>query len=351
MSDSAIPHGPAECGLNQIRVDGFQLRSGRGSRTNNSTENRSKAGRWPSSSPQSMGAAGPQAATLKVGGGLGAEPPNGGLGAQPPALLDSYKHYRNSDQDPTPRRRGWYCGKWSMLGTSKTGEHRFTRHLCKSYRCSYCGPKKLRRLRWRLAELATRHSLHRMLTLTVDPSKLPRDADPITFIRSKVWRDMRVYIARHVPGKLAYIAILQRHESGVGHLHILVSRFLPQKQISRFSVALGGGQVVDVRSIEVRSVAAYLSKYLTKQQDLPPGVRHVTTSRGLTIWPEAHPKGIGEPPPVVWQLSRVPLNIFRARAVDARDEVYTEVDGAIELSSFVASGLSHYAGSPGASVC
>lgn len=162
---------------------------------------------------------------------------------------------------------------------------------------------------------------------------------------------MRVYIARHVPGKLAYIAILQRHKSGVGHLHLLVSRFLPQRQISRFSAALGGGRVIDIRSVEVRSVAAYLSKYLTKEEDLPPGVRHVTTSRGLTIWPEAHRKDSGSPPEFIWQLSKVPINVFHARAIDARDEVYTEVDGAIELSFFVASGLSHYAESPGASVC
>src|SRR5258706_7630035 len=99
----------------------------------------------------------------------------GGLGAKPPALLDSYKHYRNSPQAQQARPRPPFCGKATMWGTSEKGDHKFARHLCKSYRCPICGPKKRRRLRARLADLAQRHGLDKMLTLTIDPATLPAD--------------------------------------------------------------------------------------------------------------------------------------------------------------------------------
>ncbi len=337
----------------QDRVDGCQLRSGRGSRTHTSSENRSNAGRWPSNestgiSSQNPGAEGPHTATLKVGRGPGTESPSsndaakprpsgGGLGAEPPVSLDSYTHNRNSPESPQPTKLGRHCGRRTMLGTAASGERRFIRHRCKSYRCALCGPKKRRRLRARLSELAKHHGLDKMLTLTVDPARLPADADPITYIRSKVWRDMRVYLDRHF-GRTVYIAILERHQSGVGHLHVLVSRFLPQQMISRFSGALGGGRVVHIQYVGVRNVAAYLSKYLAKEQELPPRVRHVTTSRGLPIWPEAHRKSTGAE--FVWQLSRLPIEIFFAHALNARNETYEiEPDGTRVLSFFVAEGL------------
>jgi hypothetical protein len=178
----------------------------------------------------------------------------------------------------------------------------------------------------------------------IRPSTLPVDANRVTYIRSKVWRDMRTYLKRFLGTRPLYIAILELHESRIGHLHVLVSRYLPHAVIKRFSMALGGGKVVDIRHVGVRNVSAYLSGYLSKETDLPPGVRHVTTARGLTIWPEAHRNDEGGlPPEFLWQRSKVPIEVFRSRAVDARDEIYTEVDGARELSFFVASGLSAYA--------
>jgi len=194
-----------------------------------------------------------------------------------------------------------------------------------------------------LSDLAQRHAPDKILTLTIDPSTLPIDADPITYIRSKVWRDMRTYLKRFLRMRPLYIAILELHESGIGHLHVLVSKYLPHAVVKGFSLALGGGKVVDIRHVGVRNVSAYLSGYLSKETDLPAGVRHVTTARGLTIWPEAHRKDEGGPPPEFsWQRSKVPIESFYSHAVDVRDEIFTEVDGAVELSFFVASGLSRF---------
>lgn len=224
-----------------------------------------------------------------------------------------------------------------MHGRSENGESQFLRHRWKAYSCSRCGSSKRRKLRKRLTELAIQEKLANMLTLTVNPAKLPPGEDPVAFVRSKVWRDMRTYLKRFTKQRIVYIAVLELHQSGIGHLHILVSKYLPHQVVRRFSIALGGGEIVDIRHVGVRNVAAYLSKYLSKESDLPPGVRHVTTSRGLTIWPEAHRDKSAEPK---WQLLRVPIELYFANAINPRNENYhTEQDGARMLMFFVANGL------------
>jgi hypothetical protein len=70
-------YGSAECSPKQVREDGCQLRSGRGGRAYTSSKSQPKADRRPSNfthAESSWGAA-PTIATLKVGGGSGAEPP------------------------------------------------------------------------------------------------------------------------------------------------------------------------------------------------------------------------------------------------------------------------------------
>ena len=72
--------GPAECSPNQGRVDGCQLRSGRGSMTYTSGKSRSRTERWPTSPERRcVWGEAPHIATLKVGGGLGAAPPCSGI--------------------------------------------------------------------------------------------------------------------------------------------------------------------------------------------------------------------------------------------------------------------------------
>jgi hypothetical protein len=275
-----------------------------------------------------------------------------GLGPQAPVSLDSYSHYRNSSPSRRPATRGRHCGKWTMHGTSPSGDHKFLRHMCKGYRCAACGPKKRRKLRARLVTLATQAKLDKMLTLTVDPARIPVGEDPITFVRNKVWRDMRTYLKRFLAQRIVYIAILETHQSGIGHLHVLVSRYLPHAVVKRFSIALGGGEIVDIRHVGVRNVGAYLSKYLSKESDLPSGVRHVTTSRGLTIWPEAHREKNVAIPETSWQLLRLPIELYYANSSSPKNESYnTEQDGARTLQFFVANGLGSDVCSPVDSVC
>jgi len=255
-----------------------------------------------------------------------------GTGAKPPSLLDSYTHYRNSDP---PRPKKPYCGTWTMVGD---GSHsvKHLRHRCKGYRCGRCGPRKRRQLSRRLGQLATEHKLFRMLTLTLDPAKMPPGTDSIKYIRGVVWRKMRVYLARRLRRTVAYEAILELQGNGRAHLHVLIDAFIPWEWVRAAWGALGGGHV-RIEKIDVRNVSAYLSKYLTKdpERELPSGVRHVTTSRGLVIWPEAHKSDPGSVE-TRWTLSRLPIDLHYERAHARKDEHYeTEPDGCRTLVWFV----------------
>ena len=261
----------------------------------------------------------------------------GALGAEPPSLLDPYKHYRYTPaSDPqarpaTPKK--WHCGQWTMVGTG-THAVAHSRLHCKSYGCGRCGPRKRRRLGHRLAELAREHKLYRMATLTLDPKLIPAGEDSITYVRGVVWRKMRVYLARRLRRRVAYIAVLELHKSGIAHLHVLLDAFIPWQWLKTSWSALGGGRICRLQYVGVRNVAAYLSKYLSEEQKLPAGVRRVTTSRGLMLWPEAHRKV--RPDDVNWTLVRAPINCFRQRAANPREERFeTEADGAIVLVWFV----------------
>jgi hypothetical protein len=82
-------YGPVECSPKQCRVDGCQLRSGRGSRANTSGKSRPKTEHWPSSliistTRAKRGGVARTIATLKVGGGSGAGPPSLSTAQHPP---------------------------------------------------------------------------------------------------------------------------------------------------------------------------------------------------------------------------------------------------------------------------
>lgn len=51
-------------------------------------------------------------------------------------------------------------------------------------------------------------------------------------------------------GSFSYIWVREEQDSGLPHLHILVSRYLPQDWLSRRWEELGGGEIVDIRQIE-----------------------------------------------------------------------------------------------------
>ncbi len=120
------------------------------------------------------------------------------------------------------------------------------------------------------------------MTLTLDPSRI--EGDPARYLRS-VFNKYRVYLLRKYGHSIKYIAILEFHKSGIPHLHVLVDRYIAQAWISDSWSALGGGNIVDIRYVDVHRIAHYLAKYLTKELLLsaPERSRRVTTCRSIHL--------------------------------------------------------------------
>ena len=180
------------------------------------------------------------------------------------------------------------CGRFTVLGPiggslTKCGHKRL---LCDCLRCPRCRPRRLRAIRARIAEEATKHDLTRFATLTLDPKKLLPGARSDRYLRN-CWRKMRVLLERRHGGTVHFIAVLEFQESGMAHLHVLFGMYIPQDWLSTAWQSVGGGEIVHITYVEIRKVAAYLTTYLTSSKIahtlglLPRRARIFSTSRGI----------------------------------------------------------------------
>ncbi len=192
--------------------------------------------------------------------------------------LDNYKHNRN----------GGGCGDGCLTGPAFVGTtlaQGYARYRCKSWFCPYCGTKKAYQLRRAIQEWIQHLNLKRLMTLTLDPARIPPGEDPIKYIRS-TFNKFRVSLKRKYGEPISYISILELHKSGNPHVHILVDRHIPQAWISKSWQAVGGGRIVDIRMVDLHKAPHYLTKYLSKQAILsvPRGIRRYTTSRNIKLF-------------------------------------------------------------------
>ncbi len=183
------------------------------------------------------------------------------------------------------------CGTFSVVGPLKGKPGKFGNKalFCGSYRCDRCRNPKLKRVRARIGEIATKHKLQRMATLTLDPKRVPRGQRTDRYIR-ECWREMRNSLAREYGESLDFVGVLEFHKNKVAHLHVLVGRYIPQAWLSRAWESVGGGRVVDIRYVDVHRVSAYLAVYLAGEKVmrtlelLPKRARIFTTSRSIVLW-------------------------------------------------------------------
>jgi hypothetical protein len=131
--------------------------------------------------------------------------------------------------------------------------------------------------------MAEAKGLNRFLTLTLDP-KLIGSEDPVVYI-NKTFAKWRTYVKRRFRVSITYIRVLEFQKNGNPHFHILVDRFIPQAWVKQSWKAVGGGEFVDIRFVDLHRISHYLSKYLTKELLLsaPKRSRRVTVSRGLGL--------------------------------------------------------------------
>jgi hypothetical protein len=214
------------------------------------------------------------------------------------------------------------CGIWTVVGVGDGSLHKFHRLNCKCWSCKHCGPKKAKRYRYLIAELAEKEQLTRFVTLTLDPKKITGNS--VRHLRC-VFNKFRLYLGRRYGGPIKYIAVLEFQQNGIAHLHVLVDRFIPQAWIAETWSALGGGNIVDIRYVDVHRVARYVSKYLTKELLLsaPKRSRRVTTSRSLHLLPKKDSDGS-------WELFKVSIFHFFSRLSELARDIKVDEDGALE---------------------
>jgi len=195
-----------------------------------------------------------------------------------------------------------HCSRWTVWGKLLTDpKHtRFCNVGCKCWGCSACGPRKAKRYRIRIAQVAEQYRMSTLLTLTLDRKKL-RGKDSTRYI-NEVFADFRVYLRRRFGCAPQYIRILEYQKNGNAHLHILLNRFVPQAWVSQAWERLGGGRIVDIRRVDIHRVSHYLSKYLTKEMLLhaPKRARRVTCSKDLRLFEK-------QPRTHEWQIIRIPI--------------------------------------------
>ena len=104
----------------------------------------------------------------------------------------------------------------------------------------------------------------------------------------------RVSLRRQFGGKsISYIAVVELQKSGMAHLHVLVGVFISQRWISEAWQGVGGGRIVDIRSVDVHRVDRYISKYLTKDffLSVPAKKKRISTSRDIRLFDKRRHEG------------------------------------------------------------
>jgi len=281
--------------------------------TNNFSDSQSKAGGLPANTSSQP----------KTGRGLGQSPSGGG--AAVPSSLDPVRSNRNR---PTERKP--YCGRFTLAGQHRTTQQiQFQRLNCKSWGCSHCGPRRAKRYRHAIRATAERLKLQRFVTLTLDTARI--EGDPVIYLRT-TFNKLRTYLRRKCGTAPQYVAVLEFHENGKPHLHILIDRYIEQAWLSSAWDAVGGGRIVDIRFVDIHRVSRYLAKYLTVDLLLsaPRGVRRVTCSRGIVLLERSHDNRS-------WRLLRTTITHLYSRLFHLVVSLQYDEDGI--LTAFVVSNL------------
>ena len=158
-------------------------------------------------------------------------------------------------------------------------------YRCNSWDCYCCGYRMRQNLVEEIKRVTSeRPGLSRMLTLTLDPVKAPNDHDEQHRYITERWNALRTRLKREI-GDFSYIWVREEQESGLPHLHALVSRYLPWGVVDAAWKELGGGHV-DLQKVErVEKAAHYIGEYLTKDalSGLPSGIQRYNSSADIDL--------------------------------------------------------------------
>ena len=236
-------------------------------------------------------------------------------------MEQAYKSMSSSLDSKRTNRNRW-CGLWSLEGDLQDRKH-YSRLRCKGWKCSRCGPRKLKQIRRGIREEATQRNLSRFLTLTLNP-RCCAPEDSISKVR-RCWNMFRTYLARRHQTSISFIAVVELQRTGYAHLHVLLDRYIEQPWIKEAWQAVGGGKIVDIRHVDVHRIGAYMAKYLTKEillADFKPRQRRYSTSRDITL--------ISKTPSGKWVIRKVPIEFLFTLRRGKLIEAFLDQQGALQ---------------------
>jgi hypothetical protein len=186
------------------------------------------------------------------------------------------------------------CGKGTLSRPHPTKPfvYQYLMAKCHKLRCPDCGPKKASRYKQAAIAAARKHGLIRLVTLTLDPGLIPADENSLQYIQ-QVWSRFRTFLRDKRGLKLDYIRVVELHESGVAHFHLVIRQTIAQDNLRKWWQECGGGHQCTIGMPNRRDPAAYATKYISKRymETLPPGTRVIATSQGIKLFAERVPTG------------------------------------------------------------
>jgi hypothetical protein len=188
--------------------------------------------------------------------------------------------------DLTEEDRGRYDCRYVYQNMELEAEDGETAHFrCGSWDCYCCAHRMRMNFIEELERLVDeRPELRRFLTLTLDPERAPDDQGEKHRYLTERFNALRTELNDRYDN-LSYLWVREEGEGGNPHLHLIVDRYMPQDELSALSRRVGLGEVVDIRRVNARNMAKYLTKYLTKgsMADLPKGARRYGSSQDIDL--------------------------------------------------------------------
>lgn len=130
---------------------------------------------------------------------------------------------------------------------------------CKSWDCPECRRKKGLYIQEVISKEFCGEDVH-MLTLTYF-----QNVDKMIVWQNvgKTWNRLLTYIRKKI-GNIKFVRIVEPHQSGYPHLHIIISKYISLRVIGQHLTQQGFGWNAQIIKISCKSAAVYCSKYLTK---------------------------------------------------------------------------------------
>lgn len=218
------------------------------------------------------------------------KPPHKAIKASGQALADTL-NCPNS-------RTGWYL--------CNIEEGKYIHLPCNLYSCPVCGRKKIQKLYKALVTYFGQWKYTRLWTFTLS-SKMGTDIQSHYKLLAETWRRFTTEIRRNKcftksQNGVQYVKFIEAHKSGFIHFHVLVSAYLPWKNIqalwercARDTCKVDGHIAsANVRGVlSARPAAKYVTKYVTKAVfEIEIRIRRYTKSGRVSLF-KKHQSGGG----------------------------------------------------------